>query len=298
MKYLMLTCCLLYVRYGQAQSVEKISQLRPDTPWQKMAAVKLQFPGFHPQGMVKIGDSFFMSSVQVTRKRQDNDGGEGIGHLFKFNADGKLLAQITLGEGKIYHPGGMDYDGRFLWIPVAEYRPDSRSVVYKVDPKTMKATEVMRFDDHLGGIVHNTDSHTLHAVSWGSRRFYRWGLNAEDKAVDAGMDSSRLGVENPSFYIDYQDCHYIGQNKMLCGGLRKYKTTPDAPAFGLGGLEVIDLKSHRPLYQVPLLLWSPTGAPMTNNTFWIETTATGLRGYFVPDDDDASTLFVYETTLK
>ena len=40
---------------------------------------------------------------------------------------------------------------------MAEYRPNSRAIIYRVDPATMKATEVFRFADHIGGIVHNTD---------------------------------------------------------------------------------------------------------------------------------------------
>jgi hypothetical protein len=40
-----------------------------------------------------------------------------------------------------------------IWVPVAEYRPDSRSIVYRVDPATLEATEVLRFADHIGGIV-------------------------------------------------------------------------------------------------------------------------------------------------
>ena len=57
---------------------------------------------------------------------------------------GNLLADLTLGEGTIYHPGGIDYDGTYIWVPVAEYRPNSRSIVYRVDPDTMKATEMLR----------------------------------------------------------------------------------------------------------------------------------------------------------
>ena len=49
----------------------------------------------------------------------------------------------------------------------------------------MKATEVFRFADHIGGIVHNTDDNTLHGVSWGSRRFYRWTLDRDGKVTNA-----------------------------------------------------------------------------------------------------------------
>ena len=56
----------------------------------------------------------------------DRDVGEGVGHLFKVSLKGDLLTDLTLGEGAIYHPGGIDYDGRYIWVPVTEYRPWSR----------------------------------------------------------------------------------------------------------------------------------------------------------------------------
>jgi len=40
-------------------------------------------------------------------------------------------------------------------------------------------------------------------------------------------------------------------------------------------------------------LWT-RGLDLAHNAVWLEATASGLRGYFVPDDDD-STLYVYET---
>ena len=36
---------------------------------------------------------------------------------------------------------------------------------------------------------------------------------------------------------------------------------------------------------------------MTQNPFWVEATESGLRAYFMPDDDN-STLFVYETAVR
>ena len=38
----------------------------------------------------------------------------------------------------MYHPGGIDYDGEYIWGPVAEYRPNSESIIYKVDAETLK----------------------------------------------------------------------------------------------------------------------------------------------------------------
>ncbi len=57
------------------------------------------------------------------------------------------------GDGAMFHPGGIDFDGQFIWVPVGEYRPDSRSIVYRVDPVTMAATGVVpstRFRSNCG----------------------------------------------------------------------------------------------------------------------------------------------------
>jgi hypothetical protein len=265
----------------------KFRLLRDTTRWQSRAAIPLDFPAHHPQGMVKIGPHFYLSSVEVL----DRAAGRGVGHLFKFNEKGDLLADLKVGEGAIYHPGGIDYDGEFIWVPVAEYRPDSRSIVYKVDPATLAVTEVLRFGDHLGGIVHDTQSITLHAISWGSRTYYDWPLSKEKVPSQPGPVRKTL---NPSFYIDYQDCHYTGDHLMLCGGLKSYPN--GSTTFRLGGLELVDLSTHQPVHQVPLKLYAPSGRPITQNPFWLESTPTGLRAYFVPDDDKA-TLFVYDVFL-
>jgi hypothetical protein len=68
---------------------------------------------------------------------------------------------------------------------------------------------------------------------------------------------------------------------------------PDGPSFRLGGMDLVDLADGRPVHQVPVLLWIAGGLDMTHNPAWIEPTATGLRAYFMPEDDK-STLYVYE----
>jgi uncharacterized protein DUF6454 len=285
---------------------ERVQKLTRAVRWQPVAEIQIAFKTHHPQGMVKIGDVFYVSSVEIIkpttrypelRDGYDRDTGEGAGHLFKIDAKGNLLADLKLGEGSIYHPGGIDFDGRHIWVPVAEYRPNSRAIVYRVDPQAMKATEVFRFDDHVGGIVHNTEDGTLHGVSWGSRRLYKWALGRDGKVTNAGVAPEKLRVPNRSHYIDYQDCHYVGGRRMLCSGLNNYRMKPDAPAFALGGLELVDLKTDQAIYQVPVELWSPAGKPMTQNPFWVEASENGLRAYFMPDDDK-STLFVYEAAVK
>jgi Family of unknown function (DUF6454) len=285
---------------------ERVQKLTRAVRWRPVATIPINFKTHHPQGMIKIGDTFFVSSVEITvpttrfpepKDGFDRDTGQGAGHLFKIDAKGNLLGSVKLGEGAMYHPGGIDYDGRHVWVAVAEYRPNSRSIIYRVDPQAMAATEVFRFDDHIGGIVHNIDDKTLHGVSWGSRRIYKWTLGGDGKVTNTDTPPDKLRVPNRSHYIDYQDCHYLGGRRMLCSGLNNYRLVADGPVFPLGGLEIVDLKTDQAVYQVPVELWAPSGKPMTQNPFWVEATESGLRAYFMPDDDN-STLFVYEAAVK
>jgi len=285
---------------------DRVKMLTRGTQWKQVAAVPLDFDTQHPQGMVKIGDDFYVSSVEIKTATKrfpqpvdgyDRDTGEGAGHLFKFSAAGKLLADLPLGEGSVYHPGGIDYDGTSIWVPVAEYRPNSRSIVYRVDPATMKATEVFRYGDHVGGIVHNTDDRTLHGVSWGSRRFYRFTLDDQGRVTNAAVPAAELRKPNRSGYIDYQDCKYLGRREMLCSGLNNYQMKRDGPRFPLGGFEIVDLRTDQAVSQMPIELWTESGLPMTQNPFWIEATATGLRAWFMPEDGK-STLYVYEAEVR
>jgi hypothetical protein len=262
---------------------DRIARLTRASSWTQVSTVRLGFPTYHPQGLVKIGDTFHMTAVDRT----------GLGHLFKIDASGRLLGDLKLGEGAIFHPGGIDYDGVSIWVPVAEYRPDSRSIIYRVDPSTMTAVEVFRFADHIGAIVHNTDDNTLHGVSWGSRRFYRWTLGRDGRVTNATVPPEKLRTLNRSHYVDYQDCKYAGNRQMVCTGVTEIRQSPGAPPFRLGGIEVVNLADGRLEYQVPVLLWTSTGYAMTQNPVWMEPRGDGLRAYFVPEDDD-STLYIYD----
>ena len=285
---------------------ERVDRLTRESRWRPVASVPIAFTTHHPQGMVKIGSALFVSSVEIQLRTKplaqpvdgfDRDAGQGVGHLFKIDLQGNLITDLKLGDGTIYHPGGIDYDGRFIWVPVAEYRPNSRSIVYRVDPETMTATEVFRFRDHIGGVVHDTDDNTLHGVSWGSRRFYRWTMDRGGKVTDADTPPEKLRSLNTSHYLDYQDCKYAGRHRMLCTGVTEMRQSPEATPFRLGGLELVSLTDGRPLHQVPVLLWTSNGLDMTHNPVWIEPSGTGLRGYFMPEDDK-STLFLYDVDVK
>ncbi|WP_017437761.1 DUF6454 family protein [Saccharococcus caldoxylosilyticus] len=275
---------------------DQFRQLSRDTKWQQKEKIHLQFHAYHPQGMTRIGDLYYMSSVEIIEKPvkydQPKDGydrtpGKGVGHLFVFNKQGKLLKDIQLGEGIIYHPGGIAFDGKSIWVPVAEYRPNSHSIVYKVNDETMKVEEAFRVNDHIGGLVRDAQSGKLIGVSWGSRKFYEWNEKGQQLRVK----------ENSSHFIDYQDCEGVGQGKMVCSGISELPNpaTDYSKPYELGGLALLDMKRLNTIHEVPLMEFSPQGHVITRNPVFLESAGQGLRLYAVPDDDDAS-LLVYETT--
>ena len=44
---------------------DRVATLTRDSAWKPVMSVPIAFRTFHPQGMVKIGDTLFVSSVEV-----------------------------------------------------------------------------------------------------------------------------------------------------------------------------------------------------------------------------------------
>ena len=284
----------------------QLKQFNASTVWTKVGETRLAGAAYHPQGLVRIGDAYYVSTVEILTSPTkldplvdgyDRTPGTGKGHVLKFDLNGNLLADLQIGEGTIYHPGGMDFDGTHLWVPVAEYRPDSRALLYKIDPAAMRATQVFGFGDHIGGLSRNTDDNSLHGISWGSRRFYRFSLDARQTgSPEALVPTKDLRRLNHAFYVDYQDNQYLGNHEMLYTGLTSFAATSNSNAFALGGFEIVNLETGLPVHQVPVKLWAASRRPMTTNATWFESIATGVRAHFVPDDDVAS-VHIYEVTV-
>lgn len=266
--------------------VERFRGLDRSVEWRKVGEVVLDFETYHPQGMVWVGDRFFLSSVEVINRAK----GEGRGHLFEVGRDGKLRRSILLGEGAAYHPGGIDFDGERLWVSVAEYRPDSWSVVYRVDPVTLEVERVFDFADHVGALVCDRGRRLLVGVSWGSRRLYRWELDEGMRGLVAGKEVEMR--VNGSFYVDYQDgLGLAGSPYALFGGLSTLSGGGESVV--LGGLELVDLREMRPVHQVPVMLRTEGGRSMLQNPWSVEVWGGGLRFYFIPEDG-RSVMYLYD----
>lgn len=222
--------------------VAAVTKTTRSTPWTLVRKIRLNFPTYHPQGFARVGNRLFLSSVEIIEAPvrypepvggYDRTPGKGRGHLFVLDLNGNLQRDIVLGEGDMYHPGGIDADARSLLVPVAEYRPNSRAIVYRIDLKSLAVRTVFRVNDHIGGVVVDPASRRIDGVSWGSRTLYSWTA-----------DGHRLSRRpNPSHFIDYQDCAYAERRMMLCTGITEY-ANPAGVRFELGGIALVDL-NHR-----------------------------------------------------
>ncbi len=274
----------------------------PNTPWELTDVLRLDFPTFHPQGLCVTEDRILLSSVEVRQPRRplppgsgyDRTPGSGIGHLFVLDHAGTLQHDLTLGDGDRYHPGGIDSDGSHLWVPVAEYRPDSSSTIHRVDLATLDAAPVFEVADHVGGVVVDHEEGRVVGHTWGSRRFVEWDL------AGAELDS----WPNPSHLIDYQDGQYAGGSTAFFSGVSLLRQHPDGgggdPAYELGGIALVDLASRTTLHEIPFQQWSSAGHVATRNPFAISADGDRLTVRVAPDDggDGRSTeILTYEATV-
>lgn len=278
-----------------AKSFTKVDRT---TTWTLASRTRLRFPTYHPQGMALVGNRIFLSTVEILVAPvayptpvggHDRTTGKGIGHVLVLTRSGKLIKDVVLGEGSIYHPGGIDFDGENVWVPVAEYRPNSRSIIYQLNPRTLKVREAFRVADHVGGTVRDRSTGEVHGVSWGSRTLFTW--TPRGRVLDA--------TPNPDHMLDYQDCAYSGAGTQLCSGVTGLPT-PAGGAYELGGLALTSLRDHRVLHEVPFQKFSAAGHVVTRNPVALEQDGPTLRLWAAPDDGEGLTgteLLVYEAKV-
>ena len=246
------------------------------SPW---AAVEpplpLAFDAGHPQGMVRIDDVWWISTVDIRERR---------GWLLAVDAtSGTLLDRIPVGDDVRFHPGGMDFDGRWLWLASSEYKPDSSAVIERFEPggATRRPETVFPVDDHVGAIVRLGGDGDLVGWTWGSRRFLRWS------AAD-GTEQHRS--DNPSHFVDHQDGQWLGSDLVLCAGVG---------SLGLGGFAVLRGTDLAVLRTVPFFHRSPaSGRSAAQNPVFAEVVDEDVVVHLLPDDGERAAIYWYVTPRR
>ncbi|KAK0758254.1 hypothetical protein N5P37_009556, partial [Trichoderma harzianum] len=279
---------------SDGETIIKLFQhLGRTTIWKSIANISFQGDTFEPEGLVRLGpDRYVVSCGEYTEHTQkyphpingtDRTPGKGFAHLMTYNGKGERIADATItreGEEE-YHNGGIDYDGRTAYV-------------YKADPYTLKPQIVLRYTDHLGGIVHDTTKGRLTTLNWGSRNATVWTLK-DGVADNCSTKKPQSTTRNPSYFVDYQDCKWLGRSEfykgasvMLCSGV----TALDG-GYSLGGIALVHTETMQPLAEVPIMLQSALGVRMTQNPMDVSVENGKLRFYWLPDPR-SSTLYIYE----
>lgn len=223
--------------------------------------VSLKFDTYHVQGLDLTRQFYFVTSVDSEQKQ---------GWLFKIHRDdASLHSKMDLTDGALIHPGGMQYDGRYLWIPNAEYRRESRTVIYGVDPNSLEIRRSFTVDDHIGAVA-SDGNNLLYGVNWDAVHFYTWDFR--------GRQLNK--VISPTS-MAYQDIKYV-TGRLLCSGHKGDDSV----------IDVIDPENWSLVKRVSLPRYG------RKNTLSREGMAFDGDLYFLPDDGPDSRIIIYAPGLQ
>jgi len=182
----------------------------------------------------------------------------------------ETAAERNLAQGALFHPGGLQVVGNTLWVPVAEYRPHSRSRILELDATTLAERRSFPVADHIGAVA--TDGKTaILGADWGGSKIYRWSMSGEP-----------LGATDFSPALPSEDMKWIG-SALYIGGI-----VPGSKMCVVDQLDPRTLARQRRFDQSlfdqsPGRCYSREGLAV-----W------GGRFFFLPEDEPRSRIFVRE----
>ena len=219
----------------------------------------LSFPTYHVQGLAVSELIYYITSIDTQSNR-----------AWLFTVDRATLDPIKqqdLTEGTLTHPGGIELDGTYLWIPNAEYDSDGPSKILALDPHTLQVLRSFNVGTHISLIASN-GSDRLYGTDWASANFYVWDW--EGNLIET--------VPSPTG-VEYQDCQFVDPH-LICGGYER--------PVNIGLVDVIDPLSWSLVDRIDLGK-TRLGHPLTREGLSI------LSGelYLLPEDGPESKVMTY-----
>lgn len=223
-----------------------------------LRTIDLQGNTHHVQGIAVDDNHLYVTSIDRAARK-------GTLSLYELPS-GRLLRTVELQQGALFHPGGFDLDDSSLWIPVAEYRPSSRTVVQRRSRQTLELLSSFEVPDHIGALAVSPSQITL--VNWDAREFYA-----------CAHDGKVLGKRSNPNPTRYQDIKYRYGTLVASGLYPK-------PRKG-GAVEWLDPETLAPLESIPFAL-TDRNTPFTNEGMDLRDNLL----YLLPEDAP-SRLFVF-----
>jgi hypothetical protein len=150
-----LALALIVLASGSASSLDGLPLVR---------VLELKGATYHVQGIDADAKRLWVTSVDTPRRK---------GYLHEFSmSTGESLRVVEIEDGERFHPGGIASSARSLWVPIAEYRASSTSVIQRRSKRTLKLEFQFAVPDHIGCIA--VTPQFLIGGNWDSRDFYVW----------------------------------------------------------------------------------------------------------------------------
>ena len=235
---------------------DPLQALLDSTDVELIQEIPLRFDTYHVQGLERTEQFYFVTSVDTKQNRA---------WLFKIDKQtSRLHSKVDLTDGRLIHPGGLQFDGRILWVPNAEYRRDSRTLIYGLDPNSLEIRRSFEVGDHIGAIA-SDGKNLLYGVNWDAVHFYTWDLDGHQITQVVSPTSAA-----------YQDIKFYA-GKLLCSGHQD----------GRSVIDIIDPKSWSLVKRIDL----PRNRWKTNLSR--EGMAFDGNLYFLPDDGPDSHILIF-----
>ena len=263
-----------------------LARLEPFEKWRHFADINLPFDTYHPQGIVKIGASFYLTAIE----------GSLSGHLIQFTFDdgaheARLVKAIPLTDPawpKRIHPGGIDYDPytQRIWCPLAEKTAATSTSILTIDPGSLSYKIAGSIEDHLGTTIVDAASRHIRMVDYHTG-MYSFPLQPDGSFPGVHSAPKFILASEP---IEYQDCKYAGPRYAVCTGHRPHR------------VDLIHFSSDKTGVATPYAIEARYALGATNlgreaMTFEVLTDRSGrrfARFYFKPDDGVNTKLFIYD----
>ena len=150
----------LVVQACLAQSLDQLSPPR---------IIELKGQTHHVQGIEAGKGRLWVTSV---------DRATQSGYLQEFSLPaGTLVREVKLEDGDRYHPGGISGTEDSLWIPIAEYRANSTSIIERRNKRTLVVESKFSVADHIGCVA--VLNNTVIGGNWDTRDLYFWDMNGK-----------------------------------------------------------------------------------------------------------------------
>ena len=263
----------------RATVAERVVRLTRDAAWTRVGTIRIAFRTFHPQGMVKIGDTFFVSSVEVPvptsamppgwrlrpghRRRRRASLQDSTWRASSWPIWTRRRRRLSPWRNRLRRHEHLGAGGR---IP-AEQPLDRLS---RRPVRRCRRPRCSAFADHIGALVHDTDDHTLHGVSWGSRRFYRWTLERDGNVDQCGEPRRAAADDEPVALRGLSGLQVRGDSADAV-----HRVSPSCGSHPRAAVSAWRPRSRRPadgrpLHQVPVLLWTAERPRHDAQPVWFE----------------------------